>query len=61
MTAAVLLPLLLLPGPQSTFSCILFLIYFYLFTHRPLQDLPGAHVLPSQREKLLPLAASQSG
>lgn len=60
MTAAVLFSLLLLPGPQSTFSCILFLIS-YLFTHRPDQDLPGAHVLPSQRGKLLPLAAGRSG
>lgn len=34
----------LFSGPQSTFSCILFLSS-YLFTHRPDQDLPGAHVL----------------
>lgn len=47
VTAAILLSLLLPPGPQSTFSCILFLISFYLFTHRPLEDLPGAHVVGS--------------
>lgn len=47
VTAAILLSLLLPPGPQSTFSCILFLISFYLFTHRPLEDLPGTHVVGS--------------